>query len=443
MRIGCEDRSVEHSVAVPSDRSANALGRAEMLDRAVLLTLRLQAAAQAAAARDEPPPFPLQLDHVNLLNGAEPPLSASELASRLARVRGWRRQLAALIASPGIAQRTPEWYEARLSLLTASDAAQALGCAKFGNQRAFFQKKCGLPEEQAPFDADVPPLKWGVMYEPVAQAIYSASGGGVRVHEFGLLRHPTIPHLGASPDGITELGVMLEIKCPWRRRIDGEVPMQYYHQVQAQLAVCGLEECDYFECEFDECDGPAHERWGAGGPSGAPYERGAFAEVLGPGAAKRFAYPEPVAGPGAEALLRWLEALRAEAAAAGATAVRPHWWTLRKRSTLRVAFDAAFTADMFARLAVVWDAVGAFRADRERYLAEVGAATPPAPRAGWGGLPDVDSDAEDAPTDAPDAPDAPDARDAPAPARQAAPPRAQQQQQQANAFASFAFVDDD
>ncbi|PNH02802.1 hypothetical protein TSOC_011194 [Tetrabaena socialis] len=89
------------------------------------------------------------------------------------------------------------------------------------------------------------------MYEDVAQQVY-CKRNGVRIHEFGLLKHPTVAHIGASPDGISELGVMLEIKCPYRRQITGEVPVQYYYQIQGQLEVCGLQECDYLELKLEE-----------------------------------------------------------------------------------------------------------------------------------------------------------------------------------------------
>ena len=424
MRVGCEGRpTVAASVAVePSPPATPEMSRADLIDRVVRSSIVTSSADDGAAAGAvHPARLAIALSFANQLAGVRPPLEAAEVEARAAQVQRWRLQLAELLVRPGIAQRTPEWYEARHSLITASDAAQALGCAKFGNQRQFFQKKCGLPEEQAPFDAEVPPLKWGVMFEPVAQAIYSAAAGGTRVHEFGLLRHPHLAHVGASPDGITELGVMLEIKCPWRRKIvEGDVPMQYYHQIQAQLAVCGLDECDYFECEFDEDEGPEGARW-RGEPTPAfgegadaplrrfmPFERGVFVEVAVPptpsadgigssgssgSSIKTFAYPEPAAGLPAEALADWLAAQRAKAAADGATGFWPHWWVLRKRSTTRVAFDAAFSDDMFARLGEVWGAVLAYRADRGRYESEVGVATPPAPRVR--GIPDFPDEEEE------------------------------------------------
>jgi uncharacterized protein (UPF0147 family) len=93
----------------------------------------------------------------------------------------------------------------------------------------------------------------------------------VRVEEFGLVGHPTIDHLGASPDGIIGkykldgkhltkyVGRMLEIKCPLVRKIkmDGEIkdnicPIYYWAQVQLQLQCCLLDECDFWQCELLE-----------------------------------------------------------------------------------------------------------------------------------------------------------------------------------------------
>ena len=45
---------------------------------------------------------------------------------------------------------------------------------------------------------------------------------------------------------------MLEIKCPWKRKKTETIPDQYYYQIQGQLEVCDLEECDYIECYFKE-----------------------------------------------------------------------------------------------------------------------------------------------------------------------------------------------
>ena len=77
----------------------------------------------------------------------------------------------------------------------------------------------------------------------------------MEIIEFGLLDHHSLPWIGASPDGITPDGVMLEIKCPNVRRIKPrEFPIYYWVQMQIQLEVCDLDECDYIECNIKNTD---------------------------------------------------------------------------------------------------------------------------------------------------------------------------------------------
>jgi hypothetical protein len=53
--------------------------------------------------------------------------------------------------------------------------------------------------------------------------------------------------LGASPDGVTEDGLLIEIKCPLTRKIEKKVPSYYLPQVQLQLEITDLEECDFVQ----------------------------------------------------------------------------------------------------------------------------------------------------------------------------------------------------
>jgi putative phage-type endonuclease len=171
------------------------------------------------------------------------------IIDKINRIIRNKKKLRKLLRIPTIEQRSNEWYKARNGLITSSDHGQALGVGKFGNVRDFFVKKSGY--EIVEFPSFIPSLEWGVRYEPVATAIYEKRLN-TKVHEFGLLKHPTIPFYGASPDGITAQGVMLEIKCPFKRKIDGKVVDQYYYQMQGQLDVCDLDECDFLECAFHE-----------------------------------------------------------------------------------------------------------------------------------------------------------------------------------------------
>ncbi len=144
-------------------------------------------------------------------------------------------------------QRTPDWFKFRNDRLTASDWGKIVSGAGFSSRKAIIRKKCGADQKALTNKA----IQWGVKYEPVAIMLYELMNGE-KVLLFGCLPHPTIPFLGASPDGITKKGIMVEIKCPYSRIITGIPSEEYWIQVQGQLEVCGLEDCDFFECQLRE-----------------------------------------------------------------------------------------------------------------------------------------------------------------------------------------------
>ena len=181
-----------------------------------------------------------------------PEVDVEELKKVIHWMENNKKKVHDLLKIPKIEQKSEEWYKTRENLITASDFAQALGYGKFGNQNDIIKKKV-KPVDESGFSRMNPFFKWGNMFEPVACNIYSLLHHNVVIHEFGLVKHQTRNYFGASPDGISEYGVMLEIKCPYKRKIEinGEVPKQYYYQIQGQLEVCGLTDCDYFECQFN------------------------------------------------------------------------------------------------------------------------------------------------------------------------------------------------
>jgi putative phage-type endonuclease len=166
--------------------------------------------------------------------------------TRTQKILSYIQQLNKLLELPLIKQRTTEWYEARKTRLTASDLDEAI---KPSNNR-LAMKKAGIIEDTTNYNT-LAPLKWGTMFEAMAIRSYSQERDDITVHEFGLIKHPFLENFGASPDGINDLGIMIEIKCPYSRSIiDNSIPNKYYKQIQGQLAVCELEECDYVECDF-------------------------------------------------------------------------------------------------------------------------------------------------------------------------------------------------
>lgn len=310
-------------------------------------------------------------------------VTPQRVLDRAAQIGRDAAQLERLLQARGIAQRTPEWYAARGELITASDAAQALNCAKFGNQKMFFAKKCGYEKEA--FNPNVPPLKWGTMYEAVAAEAYERRFGAT-LNEFGLLRHPDHDFLGASPDGINELGVMVEIKCPYRRKINGEVPMQYYYQIQGQLHVCGLHACDYMECEISEYEDwdaleqgadPAFEfKRAASGEHGFVLEVSPKITLFAEGDPKpsEFFYSKQGLAPDElrrewDSILAGLPEKSANFRAGGD--VRMHLYRVARMSVQRIVRDEGFASDMIEQLRGVWDRVLEYRTDRAKYDAEV------------------------------------------------------------------------
>jgi putative phage-type endonuclease len=161
-----------------------------------------------------------------------------------------------LLRRPNLTQRSPEWYEAREHLITASDAAAALDIKpyeKFSKsaRAELLKKKCGLT---APFSS--PFMAHGVKYEDEARRIYEEKTGE-EVLEFGLLIHPVLTWLGASPDGVTKSGKVVEIKCPVSRPILPDmIPEHYYPQVQICLEVCDMEEAVFIQYKPEDVTWP-------------------------------------------------------------------------------------------------------------------------------------------------------------------------------------------
>jgi putative phage-type endonuclease len=156
-------------------------------------------------------------------------------------------------------QRSTEWYKIRENLLTASSLADALGKGHFQTRDGLLLSK--ISDTKSTFSkASRDIMQWGVKYEPVATEFYEYLNH-VNIIEFGLIPHPELSVFGASPDGICDIGSpigytgrMLEIKCPPKRKFTKEVPKHYWMQMQGQLEVCDLDECDFFQVKLDEYD---------------------------------------------------------------------------------------------------------------------------------------------------------------------------------------------
>ncbi len=165
--------------------------------------------------------------------------------------------IASLESVPQPEQKSPEWYVFRHEHITASNAWKALSSPANKNQLIY--EKC-LPMNTEKFKPTLNEnsLTWGHKYEPLSNIMYELKMN-TKVKEFGCIEHPIYKFLAASPDGIVvgenNYGRMLEIKNVVSRVIDGCPKKEYYVQMQLQMEVCNLDECDFVETKFVEYDG--------------------------------------------------------------------------------------------------------------------------------------------------------------------------------------------
>lgn len=165
------------------------------------------------------------------------------------------RQIKGMRTEPGISTTTisvmsktryvplsDDWFKMRGKLLTASDMAAVLGENIYCTRDQLFKRKT----RQGPGFNGNAATRWGQKYEDEAALVYSSITGLDLVNEpIGMLIHSYEKdndgrkRYAATPDFMTLNGIMIEIKCPYRRTITHDIPKYYMAQVQMQLEVTG------------------------------------------------------------------------------------------------------------------------------------------------------------------------------------------------------------
>lgn len=177
----------------------------------------MEAASATAAVSEkvvEVPPYLVEFFSNGLLVSCDsrvfqvPVACADEVDPRVAK----------LLQRPRIAQHTPQWYSARTKLITATAVASILGLNPYCSASKLFKQKTG--QATAP-DYNSEACQYGTDHEQEAADMYSLVTGFRLVPEdIGLVTHPTVGWLAASPDRIhVSAPILVEIKCPFRRVI--------------------------------------------------------------------------------------------------------------------------------------------------------------------------------------------------------------------------------
>ena len=136
------------------------------------------------------------------------------------------------IDTTSLTQGSPEWFKARKSRLTGSNIAAAVGISPYATSHSLYEKITGKLGNNIFTSSSE--TRHGNHYEDYVVELYQEITKR-SVSETGFWIHPTVPWLGASPDGLIEDNGVLEIKCPLHK-IHDTVPIYYMPQLQAEMA---------------------------------------------------------------------------------------------------------------------------------------------------------------------------------------------------------------
>jgi len=167
----------------------------------------------------------------------------------------------------GTEQRSTDWYTTRKKYLTSSDLGSVLGLNKYESRETVLFKKCGISPN---FKENVA-IQHGNFYEQEAIDMYCSITNRTSF-SLGLVDYSTIhgsntiikngidlSFLAGSVDGISVLKdnstihhesvlSVLEIKCPYRRKIiHGQIPDYYYPQIQMNMHILNIPYGDFIE----------------------------------------------------------------------------------------------------------------------------------------------------------------------------------------------------
>lgn len=150
------------------------------------------------------------------------------------------------------AQGSPEWFAARVGLVTGSAVGSILGLSPWSNRddvmRRMVREALGAENEMQ----DNPPMAWGRSQEAGALLDFQMETGlTVEPASFVVLDDDP-KWLGASPDGYIGDDALIEVKSPYSLRKGGEFKTlteqpAYHAQIQTQLHCTGRKRCAFYQ----------------------------------------------------------------------------------------------------------------------------------------------------------------------------------------------------
>lgn len=138
-------------------------------------------------------------------------------------------------------QGTPAWFNARKGKLTASKFGAAAGICPYTSRAKCLRLTMGTEKWKGNLDA----CTWGTVNEKNAITDYMVRTGNV-VKNKGFYTHPAYTWLGGSPDGLVGDRGIIEVKCPFVKKIPhAQIPPVYYCQMNGLMEILDKDWCDY------------------------------------------------------------------------------------------------------------------------------------------------------------------------------------------------------
>lgn len=154
-----------------------------------------------------------------------------------------------------IEQRSEAWFKQRKHKITGSNIGAAIGVNPWKTPddliRQMVREYHGAESE---FVGNIA-TEHGQLHEPLAQMNYQILTGNF-VEECGFFEHPEYGWLGASPDGLVNDDVVLEIKAPFglRNKTGDDLVFKtaadqphYYAQMQMEMGVTERKVCHFYQ----------------------------------------------------------------------------------------------------------------------------------------------------------------------------------------------------
>ncbi len=177
-----------------------------------------------------------------------------------------KKTLLRYLHRPQIRQHSEEWHQIRGKLITATKVSGYLESSPYGPKLERSRSKAGAGTgtgtnggagtgSKVPKVSPNPAMAFGTLHEePARKALEKRFK--TRIYDLGLGIHEKHTWLGASPDGIAVLADgtvnLIEIKCPYYRKITRKIPFDYWVQMQIQMEVWDVDGCIYSENLFSK-----------------------------------------------------------------------------------------------------------------------------------------------------------------------------------------------